>query len=230
MFFHRSLRAVGALVPVAVLFGAGHFDDKVRADFFAGFAGDRAALDRALAEAQEAIDGDPRAAAEAKAWHGAALLFQSGHYFQTGDPATAVQLRDRAMQEMGDAGVAEPDNPAVLIPRAAAWFAASRNMPPDMGKPVLEKALADYTHVYDLQKGFFDRLDIHMRSELLFGLADGYARDDQPRKARAWFEEVVALGPQGGHYEQARQYLRGEKYSVAGIGCVGCHTGAAAGK
>jgi len=69
-----------------------------------------------------------------------------------------------------------------------------------------------------------------MRSELLFGLADGYARDDQPRKGRAWFEEVVALGPQGGHYEQARQYLRGEKYSVAGIGCVGCHTGAAAGK
>jgi tetratricopeptide (TPR) repeat protein len=225
VFFNGTPRAAAALLSVSALFGAAHFDDKVRADFFAGFAGDSAALERAMAEAQEAIDGDPRAAAEAKAWHGGGLLFQSGHYFQIGEMKTAIQLRDRAMEEMDSAGAAEPDNPAVLIPRAAAWFAASRNMPPEMGKPVLEKALADYSHVYDLQRGFFDRLDIHMRSELLFGLADGYARDGQPDKARTWFQEIEALGPRGGHYEQARQYLRGEKYSVTGIGCVGCHTG-----
>ena len=230
MFFNRVFQVAAMLLPVSVLFGAGHFDDKVRNDFFAGFAGDRPALERAMAAAEEAIQGDPHSAAEAKAWHGSGLLFYSGQKFQLGDVATGSQLWSQAIAEMDEAGKMEPDNPAVLIPRAAAWFVASRNSPEDMGKPVLEKALADYEHVYDLQKGFFDRLDIHMRSELLFGLADGYARDDQPEKARAWFEKIAALGPQGGHYEQARQYLNGEKYSVTGIGCVGCHTGSAAGK
>jgi tetratricopeptide (TPR) repeat protein len=230
MLLNRVIQPSVMLLPVSALFGAGHFDDKVRDDFFAGLRGDRAALERAMAEAEAAIDNDPHFAAEAKAWHGTGLLFQSGQKFQQGDLAVAGQLWDQAIREMDEAGKSEPDNPAVLIPRAAAWFTASRTTPPEMGKPVLEKALADYEHVYDLQKGFFDRLDIHNRSELLFGLADGYARDDQPEKARAWFEKIVTLGPQGGHYEQARQYLNGEKYSVTGIGCAGCHTSSAASK
>jgi tetratricopeptide (TPR) repeat protein len=230
MSINRIFKAAAVLLPVSLLLGAGQFDDKVRGDFFAGFAGDRAAFERAMVAAEEAIATDPRLAAEAKAWHGAGLLYQSGEKFRTGDVAAGGQLWNQAIQEMDEAGRIAPDNPAVLIPRAAAWFVASRNTPPDMGKPILEKALADYEHVYDLQKGFFDRLDVHMRSELLFGLADGYARDDQPEKARAWFVKIAAIGPQGGHYEQARQYLNGEKYSVTALGCVGCHTVGAAGK
>jgi tetratricopeptide (TPR) repeat protein len=230
MFFNRAIKASAMFLPVSMLFGAGHFDDKVRSDFFAGLRGDQAALERAMAAAEETIDSDPQFAAEARAWHGSGLMFQSGQKFRQGELEAAGQLWDKAVQEMDQAGKSEPDNPAVLIPRAATWFAASRNVPPDMGQPVLKKALADYEHVYDLQKGFFDRLDIHMRSELLFGLADGYNRDGQPEQARGWFEKIVALGPQSGHYEQARQYLNGEKYSVTGLGCVGCHTGNAAGK
>jgi tetratricopeptide (TPR) repeat protein len=230
MTLNRTIKAAVALLPVAALLSAAGFDFKVRNDFFAGFAGDQAAFERAMTESRKAIENDPGSAAEAKAWHGSGLLFEAGRKFQQGDLNEGSRLWDLAINEMDEAGTAAPDNPAVLIPRAATWFAASRNTPPELGKPILEKALADYEHVYDLQKGFFDRLDIHMRSELLFGLADGYARDENPGKARAFFEKVAALGPQGGHYEQARQYLNGEKYTVKGLGCVGCHTGGAQGK
>ena len=113
----------------------------------------------------------------------------------------------------------------MLIPRAAAWFAASRAAPPEMAQPVLAKALADYETVYELQKAYFDKLDIHMRSELLFGLADGYSRKGDAGKAREWFTKLQALGPKSGHQEQADLFLNGEKYVVRGIGCAGCHTG-----
>ena len=126
---------------------------------------------------------------------------------------------------MDQAGKLEPDSPFVLIPRAAVWFAASRQAPPDRATPILEKAIADYEHVYELQKAYFDTLSVHMRSELLFGLADGNARDKNPAKAKIYFEKLAAIGPSSGHFEQAQQFLAGDKYVVKGIGCIGCHTG-----
>ena len=102
--------------------------------------------------------------------------------------------------------------------------AASRNRLPN-GAPILKKAFADYEHVYQLQPAIFDRLGTHPRSELLFGLADGYARDGNAEKARLYFTKLAALGPQSGHQQQADLYLKGEKYTVTGIGCAGCHTG-----
>jgi hypothetical protein len=74
---------------------------------------------------------------------------------------------------MEEAHQMDPDNPAALIPRAAAWFAASRTAPSLMAAPVLKQAVADYQHVYDMHRGSFDKLSMHILSQLLFGLADG---------------------------------------------------------
>ena len=200
------------------------FDDTIRADFFAGFAGNKVAMERALQAAEAAIAADPQTAAEAMAWHGGGLMIVAGEKFRQGDFSSGGELWSKAVAEMNKAGDLEPDNPAILVPRAAVWFAASRQAPPEMGKPLLEKAIADYEHVYEIQKAYFDKLDLHMRSELLFGLADGYARQGNPEKAQIFFEKLVAAGPAGGHFEQAKVYLKGEKYMVQGAGCVGCHS------
>jgi tetratricopeptide (TPR) repeat protein len=221
--FYKSIAAL--LLPIAMLSAAARFDEKVRNDFFAGIAGDHAALQRAMAASEDAIANDPQAAAEAKSWHGVGNLILAGQKFQQGDTAAGSQLWARANKEMDEAGRMEPDNPGVLIPRASAWLAASRSAPPEMGAPLLTKGLADYEHVYDLQQAYFDRLGIHPRSELLFGLADGFARAGNKEKATLYFTKLAALGPQSGHQQQADLYLKGENYSVTGIGCAGCHTG-----
>jgi hypothetical protein len=216
--------AAGVILAPALIFGQ-NFDPRIRADFFAGFAGDAKAMERGLAAAEDLIHSDSTVAAEALSWHGSGLLAQAGAKFGRGDYQAGGELWGKAVAEMDEAGKRQPDNPAVLIPSAAAMFAASRFSPPQMGKPILQKALADYEHVFDLQKGFFDRLSGHMRGELLFGLADGYSRDGNAEKARFYFEKLAAVGAESGHLEQAQLYLKGEKYTVNGIGCVGCHVG-----
>ena len=221
----KQIIAAALLLSAPSFLRAAKFDDKVRNDFFAGFAGNQAAFERAMKAAGEAIAESPGEAAEALAWHGGGLLFLSGPKFAQGDFANGMQMWTKANEEMTRAGELEPRNPGVLIPRAAAWFAASRNAPPEMGAPILAQAVADYETVYDLQKAYFDKLDIHMRSELLFGLADGTARKGEKVKAREWFEKLAALGPKSGHLEQAELFLKGESYTVNGIGCAGCHTG-----
>lgn len=221
----RFFNVVAAILAIPSLFGAARFDNKVRDDFFAGFAGDKEAFARAMKMSEEAIASSPKESAEAMSWHGSGLLFLSGAKFQAGDYAGGGELWGKGMTEMETAGKMEPDSVAVLIPRAAAWFAASRNMPAAQQKPIIEKAIADYEHVYDLQKGSFDNLGIHPRSELLFGLADGYARLGNQEKAHGYFDKLAALGPKSGHLTQAQAYLDSGKYTVTGIGCAGCHTG-----
>ena len=202
---------------------AASFDEKVRNDFFAGFAGDQAAMERAMQKSEQAIAENPNDVAEALAWHGSGLMFMSGQKFQQKDIAAGSALWEKGLAEMDKAGALAPDKPAVLIPRAAAWFGVSRQAPPAQGRPLIRKALADYEHVYELQKAYFDTLSGHMRGELLFGLADGYRRDEQPDKARVYFEKLVAVGPASGHLEQAQLALKGEPYVVRGVGCTGCH-------
>ncbi len=219
----RKLTMAASLLLLPALFAQQRFDARVRADFFAGFAGDNKALDRAMTAAEQTISRGDGATAEAMAWHGSGLLFQAGDKFAKADYQGGGEMWSKAVAEADEAGRREPDNPAVLIPRAAAWFAASRVSPPQMGKPILQKALADYEHVYDLQKVFFDRLGSHPRGELLFGLADGYARDGNPEKARFYFSKLAEVGAVSGHLEQAQQYLSGDKYAVKGVGCHGCH-------
>jgi tetratricopeptide (TPR) repeat protein len=223
----RYILGAAVLLAVPSFAPAAGFDYKVRNDFFAGFAGDKVAFDRAMKAAEQAISDSPGDAAEAMSWHGSGLLAMAGTKFAEGDVAGGMQLWAKAAQEMDKAGEMAPRNIGVLIPRAASWFVASRQAPPQLAEPILAKALADYETVYEIQKTYFDRLDVHMRSELLFGMADGYARQGNSAKARERFEQLAALGPKSGHLAQAELFLKGEKYTVKGIGCAGCHAGEA---
>jgi hypothetical protein len=212
--------AILAMAPAG--FAAG-FDDAVRAQFFSGFFGDRAALDKAMTSAKAVIAANSADMPEALAWHGGGLMVESGQRFGAGDAAAAGELWARGLGEMEKAGQLAPKNPAVLIPRAAIWFAVSRQAPPDRERPLLEKAIADYELVYRIQESYFDTLSNHMKSQLLFGLADGYNRAGNPEKAKSYFEKLATLGSGVDHVDQARQYLAGGKYAASGPGCCGCH-------
>lgn len=218
-----SAAAVAALAMAPLVFAAG-FDDQVRGEFFSGFFGNRVALESAMKSAEDEIASNAADKAEALAWHGGGLMVLSGDKFREGDPATAGELWARGVEEMNQAGDLAPKNPAVLIPRAAIWMGVSRQAPPDRARPLLVKAVADYEAVYRIQEPYFDKLSPHMKSQLLFGLADGYNRIGNQEKARFYFEKLALLGGGTDHVDQAKAYLAGEKYTVNGPGCNGCHT------
>jgi tetratricopeptide (TPR) repeat protein len=201
------------------------FDMQVRNDFFAGFAGDETKLQKGLDACERALAVDPRHA-EALVWHGAGLYFKSGNAFRQGDQKSGIELFTRGTREMDDAVALAPENVGVLIPRGAVLLAGTRFMAPDMAKPLLEKAVADYEKTLTLQSnaGVFATLGDHPKGELLFGLAEGYARLGQPDKARTYFQRLVEVAPASGHAPQATSYLTsGELPKAQGLGCVGCH-------
>ena len=59
------------------------------------------------------------------------------------------------MKEMNTAGALAPNNVAVLIPRGATLLASAASVPPEQGRSLLEKGVADYAKVRDIQKPYF---------------------------------------------------------------------------
>jgi hypothetical protein len=53
------------------------FDSLVRSDFFAGFAGDQASLERGMQTCEKTLVSDPGNGA-GHVWHGSGLFFQAG--------------------------------------------------------------------------------------------------------------------------------------------------------
>ena len=202
---------------------APRFDYLVRADFFAGAAGDEARLAKVIELTERALAENPRHA-EAMVWHGAAQIVRAGRAFQKGDLAAGGALFEQGLKEMSDAAVRAPDNPGVLIPRGAVLLEATRTMPPDAARPLLASAVKNYERALEIQAPTFDTLGDHAKGEILFGLADGWSRLGDQDKARRYFARVIADAPSSGQAPRAREWMAtGVVPKVNGMSCVGCH-------
>ena len=132
------------------------FDLKVRNDFFAGFAGNQQALDRAMKLCEEELARNP-ANAEAMVWHGAGVFFESRTYFQAGEQPKGFEFWQRGLAEMDSAVKIAPDHLGVRIPRGAVLLTASRSLPSaDMARPLIERGLTDFEQTLEIQKAYYD--------------------------------------------------------------------------
>lgn len=215
---------LAAIIGVAVQEGpAPRFDVLVRADFFAGFGGDQARLERGMQACELTLAANPKHP-EALVWHGSGLAFRAGLAFRKGDAESGMDLWARGLKEMDDAVALAPDNIGVLIPRGALLITATRSMEAAMAKPLLEKGVGDYERALALQSASFHTLGDHPKGELLFGLAEGYSRLGEPAKARSYFERLTRDAPGSGQVPRAREWLEtGTLPKIGGAGCVGCH-------
>jgi tetratricopeptide (TPR) repeat protein len=197
---------------------------KVRADFFAGMAGDDAAFARAMKVCDDALAANADDA-EALVWRGAGHLFESGMAYRKGDMATGGTLWGRGLGEMDRAVTLDPDNLGVRIPRGAALLGAAPHIPdPAVARTLYERAASDYQVALRVQEPYMTKLSTHAREELFFGLADAHAQLGDDAKARTYFERLVRDVPDSQLLPYARAWLSGSKPDPRPA-CTGCHSG-----
>jgi len=219
--------AILAFVALAASPGsvrAVRFDELVRDDFFAGFAGDRARLDQGMRIAEQALAVNPDHA-PALVWHGAGLISNSRAAFQAGDAALALALIERGLAEMDRAVRLAPDDIAVLIPRGATLLRLSE-VPAFAARAPgwVDAALANYRHALALKGPRFSERPEHARGELLAGIAEGLDRLGRTAESRDYLRRIVTDVPNSEYSRSARAWLS----SAAGgarprLTCVGCH-------
>ncbi|HUR34145.1 MAG TPA: hypothetical protein VM032_10150 [Vicinamibacterales bacterium] len=216
-----------ALVVTSLQTGAqpaDRFDMLVRADFFAGFGGDAERLARGMETCERVLAEQPHHA-EAMVWHGSGLIAGAGAAVAAHDERRGMDLWSRGLAEVNAAIALAPDDPGVLVPRAAVLLQATRRMPPEVAAPLLASAVRNYERVLEVQRDRFQSLGDHPKGELLFGIADGYARLGDMVSARRYFEQLIAEAPGSGQAPRARAFLvTGTVPAITGMACVGCHT------
>ena len=211
---------------VSTVNGAERFDLQVRNDFFAGFSGNKAAMDRAMANSEAVLASNPNHA-EALVWHGAGLFSMSVNYFRSGDNQKGMDFFARGQKEMDAAVALEPDNIGVRIPRGAALMTAGRTIierNPEQGEKMLAKALSDYEHAYELQKQHLSSMGAHPLGELLFGIADTQSRLGRQERAAEFFDRITTLLPDTVYAKRAALWNETKPLPLSQTGCVGCHT------
>ncbi len=225
---NQMLKTIGTVfgLSLAVLGLAAaqeRFDMRVRNDFFAGFAGNQEALDRAMKRCEDELARNPANAA-ALVWHGSGVFFESRSYFRSGDQAKGIEFWQRGLGEMDKAVTMAPEQLGVRIPRGAVLLTASRTLPDaDRARPLIEKGVSDFEHALEIQKPYFDTLGTHPRGELLIGLADGYARLGKNEQAAAFFERIRAALPGSAYAASADKWLATKTLAPREAGCLGCH-------
>ena len=204
------------------------FDMLVRSDMFAGMAGDREALDRAMKLCEQVLAANQKDAA-ALVWHGSGLVFQAGQLFRAGDYVNGKQTIIRGFREMDDAVALAPESLETLIPRGASLLGYSKHSnDPARARPRLEQGLADDEKVLAIQKPSWNSVSVHARGELLSGLVEGWVRAGDAAKARTYAQRI-ADEMHGSRYASRAQEFLAVPNPPAQIDwpCLGCHASAA---
>jgi hypothetical protein len=204
--------------------GTERFDVKVREDFYAGFSGDQARLDRAMKTCEDAMAADPKNTV-ALVWHGGGLLYLAGQASRAGDAEKGTELNDRGLHEMQSAVDQTPDNIAVLVTRGASLQVQARHLRNQTeAERLMRLALSDYEHTRKLQAAYFDTKSVHARGEMLLGLADGYSRVGEMDRAASLFEKIRKDLPGSPYASSADLWLQTKSpLPLAKTGCFGCH-------
>jgi tetratricopeptide (TPR) repeat protein len=225
----KKLAIIGSLaLAMTAAVAQVRFDNMVREDFFAGFAGDSARLEKGMKACEDALAANPKNGA-AMVWHGSGMMFQAGPYFRNADYARGKQLLYDGLKQMNDAVALDPKDLQTLIPRGTTLLATAHHVEAERAKPLLEIAVADYEKVLDLEKPYFGQSSVHNRGELIGGLADGYRLLGNNTKAAEFLERMVKELPGTPYEKQARRWIN----NLAAVGrqerfCLGCHTESAA--
>jgi len=198
------------------------FDEVVRADFFAGFRGDAARLEKGMKLCEEELARNPDHP-DALVWHGAGLMFLAGQAAVRQDFEAAGERARRGRVEMDRAGRLAPDSLSVMLVRAVTLSASAPNVRDRaLGRTMQESAVAAFERALVIQTPYLDRLSEHSRGELLAGLAEGWTRLGETDKARGYLERIVKEMPDTRYQARARAWL--EDGPQAGpMTCLTCH-------
>ncbi|HTQ59186.1 MAG TPA: hypothetical protein VMI32_03120 [Candidatus Solibacter sp.] len=207
------------------------FDMLVRVDFFSGFAGDAAALERGMKKCEEALAKDPKNA-EALVWHGSGLSYSAKKEFMAGNYEKGREIQARGVAEMNEAVALHPDDVAVLIPRASVFLSAALHVPlPEVARKDFRIAADDYEKVLHLQAAYFSELPIHARGELLGGLAEAWNGLGAVEKSRGYQMRMAEELKDSPYARRAEEVLASpSKSGPLGTTCLGCHVGNASQK
>ena len=197
----------------------------LREDIFAGFiGGDMDQFSRGERNIDLLLEQRPTQKGNLLAWKGGAKLYRAALANETNKPEEFQKYYREALDAFAGAAKERTGSEGVPAVTGGSYALFADRLPKQYQAEAWSKAYDNYLTLYKLQAGMIDRLPVHLRGEVLSGLAQSAQRTGRNEESAQYVDKILAvLG--GTPYESAAKKWKANPDSAksSSILCMTCH-------
>jgi hypothetical protein len=197
----------------------------VREDTFAGFLEDD--LTRFARGEQKVLEylNETPGRPDATNWLGATKVYRAIRAFDAGDRPAGDRLLREALEAMDQAVAAAPEDQGIRATAGGTLAFLAPRLPEAHYRPALEKAREHYAVLYRLQAPAAATFPLHIKGELLAGVAETEFRVGDRQRANEVLRRIVAEMPDSAYARTAAAWLASPESVTrqTRLVCQSCH-------
>jgi hypothetical protein len=199
----------------------------LREDIFAGFlADDMERFARGEKNIQLLLEQRPADKADLIAWKGGATLYRAVRALENNKKEEFEKGYRQAQELFAQARQLQPQGGGATAVSGGSYAVFADRLPKEYRAAAWTEAYDAYRLLWKLQSGVVDKLPVHLRGELLGGLAQSALRTGHPEEAAQYVDKILAT-MQGTPYESVAKKWKANPATTASIAitCLNCHEG-----
>lgn len=197
----------------------------VREDVFAGFLSDNLErLARGEKNIRTLLEKRPDAKAELLAWQAGATLYRAVAAYENKRNDEFQQKYRQALDLFAQARQLGPQNGGVAAVAGGSYVLFGDRLPKEQQAAAWAQAYDAYQLLWQQQGPIADKLPVHLRGELLAGLAASAQRTGRTEEATRHLDKIIAVLGNTPYEPVAKQWKANPKAAANNsLACLTCH-------
>jgi len=197
----------------------------VREDVFAGLReGDMERLARGEKRIALLLEQRPVETSALLAWKATALLYRAVRAHEAGRTEEFTQKYAEAIELLSRAKRLGPNDLGATATTAGVYALLADRLPKHERDAAWSAAYESFQALWKRQARDVEKLPLHMRGELLGGLAESAQRTGRTKEVAEYLDKILAVAPDTAYAEAAKRWRKDPKAATAArLTCLGCH-------
>lgn len=197
----------------------------VREDIFAGFlTDDMTRFTRGEKNIDLLMEKRPGAKSDLLAWKGSAAYYRAVLAHENKRSDEFKKYYTQALDFFEQARQAGPENGAVHAIRGGTNVVFADRLPKELRAAAWAQAYESYHVLWKHQGQMVDKLPLHLRGELLAGLAQAAQRTGRIEEMQQHLDKILAVLPDTAYAPVAKKMKEDPKFAATStVTCMSCH-------
>ena len=198
----------------------------VREDIFAGWrTNDMERFARGEKNIDLLLEQRPRAKAELLAWKGATTIYRAVLAREADESEKFERYYQKSLDLFAEAKKLAPKHPAVAAIVGGSYVMFADRLPEKYRATAWSECYDGYQVLWKQQARSLDRLPLHIRGELLAGVAQSAQRTGRKEELGEYLDKIIEVLPDTGYERVAKQWKTDPLTAAnSNISCKSCHS------
>jgi hypothetical protein len=197
----------------------------VREDIFAGYlADDMDRFARGEKNVQRLLELRPNDKSTLLAWAGSAAVFKAVKAHENQQPAEFQREYKKALDLFAQSAAASPGNAALFAIMGGTYVVFADRLPKEVRAEAWTRAYDSYQQLWKQQAPVVDKLPLHIKGELLGGLAQSAQRTGHNAELAQYLDRIQTVLADTAYANVAKKWKDNPKTAASvSITCLSCH-------